>query len=84
MAVLSDNDRKDIWSEFMQEESQTRALMALDKPALRAAVDAVDTWIDDNVASFLAAFPIPSATALTNKQKAKLFFAVAKQRWEVT
>ena len=51
---------------------------------LRAAVFAVDDWIESNQGSFNAALPLPARTALSAKQKVELFLAVAKRRFEVT
>jgi len=53
---------------------------ALSKADLRAAVDATDTWIDNNQASYNAALPEPSRTELTAAQKTLLLCAVALMR----
>lgn len=84
MAELSSNDRAALWSEFMSEVSQNRESVDLVKADLRAAVDAIDSWVDDNQASFNSALPLPARTALTAKQKARLLMFVVRRRWEVT
>jgi hypothetical protein len=81
MAVLSEQDRRDIWAEFMRRVSSSNTPIGLDKSELRAAVDYVDDWINDNAASFLDGFPEPAKSALSNKEKAGMFFDVADKRW---
>ena len=84
MALLTDGERTSLWAEFMRRASQERATLALSKPELRAAVDATDQWIEDNVSSFNTALPAAARTALSAQQKALMFFAVASKRFEVT
>lgn len=84
MSQLSESDRRTMWAEFMSNMSNKREGIALSKANLRAAVDAIDQWIDTNVASFTSALPQPSRTNLTAKQKLELFMAIAKKRWEVS
>ena len=84
MAELSTGDRTAIHERVMREASAERAALTLTKADLRAAVDAVDGWIDANAASFNAALPQPARSALTARQKAQLFLAVARRRWEVS
>ncbi len=81
MAVLTAAKRRALWREFMDEASAERDPLPLTKAQLRAAVDAVDTWIDDNAASFNAALPAAARSALTARQKARLFFIVAEERF---
>lgn len=50
MAVLSDNDRADVWAAFMRAPAAT-------KPQLRAAINAADDWIESHFAGFLAVLP---------------------------
>jgi hypothetical protein len=50
---------------------------------MRAAVDATDDWIEANQASFNSALPLPARTALTSKQKVRLFLSVAQMRFNV-
>ena len=83
MALLSNRDRREVWAEFMRESSNAHEPLELTKSELRAAVNAIDQWVQDNVAPFNAAIPLPARSALTAKQKARLFFAVAGRRWEV-
>lgn len=80
MAVLSDNDRFATWAEYMQENKEA---IGITKQDLRAAINAADAWIDSNAASFNTALPQPARGALSAKQKAMLFMAVATKRFGV-
>ena len=85
MARLSNETRKIVWAEFMSQISSRRGFFGgLSKEDLRAAVDAIDEWIEDNMASFNSAIGQPARDALTTKQKVELFFAIVKKRWEVS
>jgi hypothetical protein len=84
MAVLSGNDRALVTAEAMRAGSATREACTITKPDLRAAVDAIDTWIDANAAAFNAAIPQPARAALSARQKADLFYRVALRRLEVS
>lgn len=80
MAVLSDQDRATVWAEYMRAQEGAHALTKAD---LRAAVDALDAWVDTNAAALNQAIPQPARAALTTKQKAKLFMYVVGQRYRV-
>lgn len=84
MAVLSNADRAAVHVAWMRETSRQRAqLPGLTKADLRAAVDAIDSWVDTNAAAFNLAIPLPAGNQLTAKQKAWLLFFVADKRFEV-
>jgi hypothetical protein len=83
MAVLTDTDRKALWARFMEDLSRNRELIAVNKADLRATVDAIDSWVDNNQASFNSALPEPAKTNLTAKQKAALLMYVVNKRYEV-
>jgi len=82
-AVLPDADRKNVWAEYMRLTSNRRDPMPLSKTDLRAAVNAVDQWVNDNAGSYNSAIPLPARTSLTTKQKVELLLFIAKRRWEV-
>jgi len=84
MAVLSDADRFALWAQFMSDSGATRDPLPLSKVDLRAAVNAIDVWVDTNAAAFNTAIPQPARGALTAKQKASLLLYVVKRRWEVS
>ena len=51
------------------------------KAALRAAIDAVDDWLDANATAFNQAIPQPARSALTAAQKLELLYIVARKRF---
>jgi Ni2+-binding GTPase involved in maturation of urease and hydrogenase len=78
MAVLSDALRRAIWQEFMQVNADA---VGITKADLRAAVDAIDTWVDSNAASMNTAIPQPARSGLSAAQKARLLAFVALKRY---
>jgi hypothetical protein len=76
MAVLDDTARQAIRDAFMR----ARNIGAVTKPDLRAAIDATDSWIDTNAASFNTALPDPFKSTATLEQKTMLFCYVALKR----
>jgi hypothetical protein len=81
MAVMSAADRAAATATFMQDKSNLRELLAgVTKAQLRAAIDAVDQWAEDNTASFNTAIPLPARTALTTQQKAEILLIVIRRR----
>ncbi|NIP55016.1 MAG: hypothetical protein GWN00_14840 [Aliifodinibius sp.] len=83
MAVLTEQDRYDLWAEYMRFSSNIREEIGLTKPELRAAVDATDDWIEANKADYNSSLPAAAQAALTAKQKARLFMAVAQKKFDV-
>lgn len=83
MAVLTDADRFAIWAKYMSDSGAVRDPLPLSKVDLRAAVNAIDVWVDTNTSAFNTAIPLPARTSLTTKQKANLLLYVVKRRWEV-
>lgn len=80
--AVPDNDRAAVHQVFMGELSQVREpLGALTKAELRAAVNAIDQWINDNAAALNAAIPQPARAQLTAAQKARLFAALCLRRF---
>lgn len=80
MPELSDTDRARIWRGLMRWWSNVRQTILLSKDELQAAVDATDTWIDDNQASYNSALPQAARDNLTLIQKTFLFCTVALAR----
>lgn len=82
MAVLSEEDRQRVWRGLMRFWSGFAGseTCALSKAELRAAVDATDTWIDNNQASYNTALPQPARDNLNMAQKTVLFCVVAAMR----
>lgn len=80
MAALSSNDRAAEWAAFMRD---TQGAVSLTKAELRAAVDAIDDWVDANATAFNQAIPQPARGALTARQKARLLEHIVRRRFEV-
>jgi hypothetical protein len=78
MAVLSDSDRFEIWAEYMRTNSES---FTLSKADVRAALNAVDTFLSDNAAALNTAIPQPARGALSTPQKALLLTAVVRKRY---
>ncbi len=83
MTVLPDLERSDIWSRLMQDASRQREALPLTKTDLRAAVNALDDFLNTNATAINNAIPLPARTALTAKQKALIVAWVALKRHDV-
>lgn len=84
MALLTDEQRKAVWTKFMRFLSNNNEKLDIDKPELRAAINAIDQELNATQAAQKAAVPEPARTALTNKQIVGLYLAVIEARHEVT
>jgi hypothetical protein len=80
MAELSENDRFAVWLQWMRENKEA-ITGAMTKAELRAAVDAMDTWANDNASALNSAIPQPARGALSASQKAALFSFVIFRRY---
>lgn len=78
MAILNATQRRQCWAESMVELPGT---VGVTKADLRAAIDAIDTWVDSNAASLNTAIPLPARTSLSASQKAKLLAMVVLRRF---
>lgn len=81
MAVLSVAQRAEGWAELMDELSFKRARCGTSKTNLRAAYDALDTWVNDNAATVNQAIPQPARAELTVEAKALLFMHIVRKRY---
>lgn len=84
MAVLTDPERSALFQKFSQDLSNTRTSIGLVKADVRAAINAIDDWVDANATAFNQAIPQPARAALTAQQKAKLLWFVVQRRFEVS
>ena len=78
MAVLPEAERGLAHSEFMQANLEG---LALTKADLRAAVDALDTFMHTNAAALNTAMPQPARSALSTAQKAHMLMIVIQRRY---
>ena len=84
MALLSNKNKELLNQVFADEESNERRKVVPGKQDIRAAIDAVDNWLEANRASFNAAIPAPAKSGLTSRQKMKLLMLIINKRWEVS
>ncbi|MCK5605553.1 hypothetical protein KAR91_26910 [Candidatus Pacearchaeota archaeon] len=80
MATLSTEDRQRISNGLQRFWSRLFEGMNFNSPELLAAINATDTWIDDNQASFNSALPAVAQSNMTATQKTLLFCVVATMR----
>ena len=83
MANMTSEQRAALWTTYMQDISDAREPCAITKQQLRAAVDALDVWLDANAAAINTAIPQPARGSLTAPQKARLLTYVIRQRYLV-
>jgi len=83
MAVLPDADRVRVWKAMMEDLSRRRDAADFTKDELRAAVDALDDWVDANAAAVNAALPLEFRTNASQAQKALLLQFVVQRRYLV-
>ena len=78
--ALAEGERAQVHAELQRHWSRLRLPCGVTKADLRAAVDAVDQWCEDNSASLNAAIPQPARGALSAAQKAWLLCYVVRKR----
>jgi len=83
MAVLNEASRIEVWAELMRQYSNDGESIGINKADLRAAVDALDTFMDNNAAAINSALPQPARGGLTTPQKAIMLSYVVLKRYKV-
>ena len=83
MAVLDEASRVEVWAELMRKYSSDGESIGINKPDLRTAVDALDTFMNTNAATINNALPQPAKSALTVQQKALMLSYVVLKRYRV-
>jgi len=81
MSILSDTARADVWAGAMRRFSQDKLSCGVTKEDLRAAVDALDTFLSDNATAVNSAIPQPARSSLSVTQKALLLMYVIDRRY---
>lgn len=81
MAALADQDRFDLWAEFMREASALGITFPITKPELRAAANALDDYLSANAAAINNAIPQPARGQLSQAAKAYLLVKVVHRRY---
>jgi len=83
MAALTEQERQELWQEWMADLSNNRESVSVTKADLRAALDALDTWVEANQATINSTIPQPARGALSVAQKAKLMMFILTKRYRV-
>ncbi len=84
MANLTDTNRDEVRQEVEDLWSQWREVTAaFGSQDLRAAVNALDVYLEDNAAAINAVLPQPFKSEATNAQKALLLMRVTAKRYGV-
>lgn len=78
MAAMSETNRFRCWAQYIRAEASLP--QGITKADVRAAVDAADTWADDNQASFNTALPTAFKNAASTTQKTILLMYVLMRR----
>lgn len=81
MAVLDEAARAAIWADTMSTLGRERESVGISKTELRAAVDAIDNFLEANANAINNAFPTAARNGLTVSQKARLVAYVMLKRW---
>lgn len=85
MANLSDSDRFETTGEVMRKQNITFTLLSditgLTKPELRAAINALDDYMNTNSLAINNSIPQPARGVLTAQQKAALLVYVIHKRF---
>ena len=79
MAALSDEERRRVWAQYMR-LGVSLGVMDFSKAELRAAVDAIDNFLETNATAINNAFPAAFRTKATASQKAAVVGYVAMRR----
>ena len=83
MAVLDEASRIEVWAELMRKYSRDGETIGINKADLRAAVNAVDNYMDNNAAAMNNELPQPAKGTLTPAQKALILSYVVLKRYKV-
>lgn len=80
MAPLDETNRQRVWAQAMRDLPRDIGMPPVTKQELRAAMDAMDDWVDGAQAAFNQALPQPFRSAATVQQKSALFMYVVARR----
>ena len=81
MALLSDEDRRDVWAAFMADISQREEPIGLTKAQLLELVGQIDAAVDATAAAFYrGAGGAIGAGAMSQEQFDRLFVSVVRRR----
>lgn len=81
MAALSDANRIDTMRQFARKAFQDLGATAnMTTADIKSAVDALDDWLEANITTLNAAFPLPFRTTASTQQKALILSFVAMKK----
>jgi hypothetical protein len=80
---LTTPQRRQVWKDWVQQLSDKREALNVSKAELKAAIDGIDEFLDNNQAEINKAIPLPARTNLTARQKAELLSIVVLKRFKV-
>lgn len=83
MAVLSQGERDTVQSSYCAAVSARWDVFNLSAADMAATVAAVDSWVNDNQASYNSALPAAAQSGLSATQKAEILLYVVRRRYEV-
>lgn len=81
MAELNSQKRREVFADLMRLLSSNNETVSITKPDLRAVVDALDTFLNDNASTINSTIPQPGRSALSVSQKARILMLIIKQRF---
>ena len=81
MAELNSQKRREVFADLMRLLSSNNETVSITKPDLRAVVDALDTFLNDNASTINSTIPQPGRSALSASQKARILMLIIKQRF---
>lgn len=76
--VLTDEERKEVWGQFMRENREPFG--DITKQELRQAFDETDEWLEANFAGYEASLPSKALSILSPTQRLKLLRDVIDKR----
>lgn len=79
--ALTEQQRSNLHAEIMQTLSREQEPVGITKLELRAAVDALDDFLETNASAINTAIPQPARSSLTVSQKARLLAYVTLRRF---
>jgi hypothetical protein len=80
LPYLTTEERAEVMAELMRQESVLHDPVGINKQSYRDVIDAVDTWISENMLAVESYIPEPGRSSLTMTQKARIFFAVTRAK----
>jgi hypothetical protein len=78
MAVLINADRAAVWASLMTDNTE---VCSITKTDLRAAVNAIDDFLEANATAINNTLPAAAKAGLSVAQKARLLSYVVRKRW---